>query len=411
MPDLPSGLLRLLAKRIEHGTLRVEGPGGSWSSGSGDPLVTVEVHDRRAYSAILRRGSTGLAESYRLGWWDCDDLTDLVRLLLVNMDGVLDVADRAGRAFGRSLSGVRRFGSPDVATDRGHIEAHYDLPPALFEAMLDDTMTYSCAVFEPGGITLGEAQRIKLDRICAKLDLGPSDHLLEIGTGWGALAIHAADRYGCRVTTTTISPTQEEAARRRVASAGLADRVEVLGTHYRDLTGIYDKVVSVEMIEAVDWRHHDQYFAACERLLAPEGVMVLQAIVIADQSFERAKLHADFIRSAIFPGGCIPSVTAIAGSLTRATRMRMIDLEDIGCHYPVTLAAWRDRLAGRWTELARTSGLDESFRRLWTLYLSYCEAAFIERHISDVQIVLAAPRYRPAAAPRYRPRPGTEVLP
>lgn len=379
-----------------HGAIRVDERGGSWSAGPGDQPVTVDVHDRRAYRALVRGGSTGLAESYRQGWWDCDDLTGLVRLVLVNLEKVLDAADRAGTTFGGPLSAVRRLQGPDVAADRRHIEAHYDLPDVLFEAMLDDSMTYSCAIFDPPSIDLAEAQRVKLDRVCTKLELRPTDHLLEIGTGWGALAVHAARRYGCRVTTTTISPAQEEVARRRVASAGLADRVDVLGTHYRHLTGSYDKIVSVEMIEAVDWRRHDEYFAACDRLLAPEGIMVLQAIVIADRSYERAKHHADFIRKMVFPGGCIPSVTAICDSLTRATRMRVIDLEDIGHHYPPTLAAWRERFESRWGEVTRASDLDEPFRRLWLLYLSYCEAAFLERHISDVQMVLGGHRYRSA---------------
>jgi cyclopropane-fatty-acyl-phospholipid synthase len=390
---------RLLAGGTGAGTLVVDGDGGAWTAGHGAPVVPVEVHDRRAVGAVLRRGSNGLAESYVDGWWDTDDLTGLVRVLLRALSGTLGRLDRFGRTWGGALSAVRRVRPPSAGTDRRNVQAHYDLPGALFTSMLDETMTYSCAVFDRPESGLAEAQRAKLDRICRKLDLGPDDHVLEIGTGWGSFALHAAGVYGCRVTTTTLSVAQREVATARVAAAGLSDRVQVLGSDYRTLEGTYDKLVSVEMIEAVDWRRHDAFFATCRRLLRPEGLLLLQAIVMADASYERAKHHDDFIRRMVFPGGCIPSITAIVGSLTRATDLRVFDLEDIGRHYATTLRRWEENLEERWSDVA-AAGLDERFHRLWRLYLCYCEAAFLERHISDVQLVLTGPDWRAGLSTR-----------
>jgi cyclopropane-fatty-acyl-phospholipid synthase len=404
VPDLAAAVVRRLAKHLQRGTLIVEDAAsgwGGWRVGTDGPSVRVTIHDARAYRALLRHGSNGLADSYLEGWWDTDDLTGLIRLLGDNLSGPLGVLDRWGAVAAGPISRVQRHRAPTPASDLRNVRAHYDLPVELFSAMLDDTMTYSCAVFETPATGLAEAQRAKLDRICSKLDLGPDDHVVEIGTGWGGFAIHAAAHYGCRVTTTTLSVSQRQVARERVAAAGLADRVTVLGDDYRDLTGTYDKLVSIEMIEAVDWRRHDEYFATCARLLRPDGLMLLQAIVIADRSYERAKLHQDFIRRLIFPGGCLPSVTAICDSLTRATPLRLLDTEDIGRHYATTLQAWRRQVDARWCEV-EAAGLDDRFHRLWTLYLAYCEAAFLDRHISDVQMVMAAPAYRPPLGVRSR---------
>lgn len=260
-------------------------------------------------------------------------------------------------------------------------------------------MTYSCAIFTPDGGSLAAAQRRKLERVCTKLELTPGDRVLEIGSGWGSFALHAAASRGCRVTTATVSAPQYEATRRRVHQAGLDDRVEVLQAGWRQLGGRYDKLVSIEMIEAVDWRRHIAFFDTCGQLLAPKGRMLLQAIVIADSSFERAKLHDDFIRRLIFPGSCTPSVSSLCRSLARVGRLRLLGLEDIGRHYPPTLARWRANLEARWPEMAAL-GLSDRFHRLWQLYLSYCDAAFLERHISDVQMLLAGPDYRPPLAIR-----------
>jgi cyclopropane-fatty-acyl-phospholipid synthase len=236
-------------------------------------------------------------------------------------------------------------------------------------------------------MTLEQAQLAKLDRICRKLDLNPGDHLLEIGTGWGALAIHAARHYGCRVTTTTISTQQHALARERVAAAGLGDRITVLLDDYRDLDGRYDKLVSVEMIEAVGHHYFDTFFRRCSELLAPGGTMVLQAITIDERQYEAARDSVDFIKRHVFPGCCIPSVTALAQSAARASKLRIVDLEDIGPHYATTLAAWRENLFANAAQV-RGRGYPEALLRMWHFYLSYCEGGFAERALGDVQIVL-----------------------
>jgi cyclopropane-fatty-acyl-phospholipid synthase len=395
-------LLRLLRHRLHGGTIVVEDGAEHFRLGDGSPTVHVTIHDARAWSSLTRKGSVGLGEGYVEGWWDADDLTDLVRILLVNTSMLRSALDGLGQAAAPLVGQVARLRERTAAQDRRNVQAHYDLPGELFEVMLDETMAYSCAVFERPGVTLAEAQRAKFDRLCRKLRLGLDDHLVEIGTGWGGLAVHAAERYGCRVTTTTISDAQREVAAKRVADAGLADRVTVLGRDYRDLEGRYDKLVSVEMIEAVDWRSHDTFFGSCSRLLRPDGLMALQAITIADRSFERAKLHDDFIKKMIFPGGCIPSIEAIARSVRRATDFAIVDLEDIGRHYAETLRRWDLALRSGSERLTRR-GFDRRFQRLWDLYLCYCEAAFLERHISDVQVVLAKPAWR--SEPPFELRP------
>jgi cyclopropane-fatty-acyl-phospholipid synthase len=246
---------------------------------------------------------------------------------------------------------------------------------------------YSCAVYEREDMTLEQAQVAKLDRICRKLDLKPSDHLLEIGTGWGALALHAAQHYGCRVTTTTISRQQHARARERIDAAGLADRITLRLDDYRDLDGRYDKLVSVEMIEAVGHQYFDTFFRRCSELLAPGGTMLLQAITIDDRQYAAARDSVDFIKRHIFPGCCIPSVTALAESMARASTLRIVDLEDIGPHYATTLAAWRRNLFAN-AEQVRARGYPEALLRMWHFYLSYCEGGFAERALGDVQIVL-----------------------
>jgi cyclopropane-fatty-acyl-phospholipid synthase len=264
--------------------------------------------------------------------------------------------------------------------------------------MLDETMMYSCAYFEHEGQSLADAQRAKLDRLCSKLELSSSDHLLEIGTGWGGLAIHAARHYGCRVTSTTISAEQRGLAQQRIEEENLSDRITVIESDWRDLSGSYDKLVSVEMIEAVDWRLHDKFFAKCAELLTDKGLGVLQAIVIEDQSFQRSKRHREFIREMVFPDGFLPSVASMRASVARATDFQFVGLEDIGLHYAETLRRWQKNLAKQSDGLTALR-LEEGFTRLWDLYLAYCEAAFLERHVSDVQLVLAKPAWHPNSLP------------
>ena len=281
----------------------------------------------------------------------------------------------------------------DKNRDRANIRAHYDLGNEFFEQMLDETMSYSCAFFEDPAMSLAEASEAKLERICRKLSLGPGDHVVEIGSGWGSFAVHAAERFGCRITTTTISDAQYEYTAKRVADAGLGDRVTVCNQDYRDLGGTYDKLVSIEMIEAVGWRQLDTFFATCAGLLRPEGVMALQAIVIEDGSYERAKNRDDLVKRLIFPGGFLPSIEAITRSITSSTALRIIDLEDIGRHYAETLRRWRVNVEAHAEEI-KELGLGEAFLRLWHIYLCYCEAAFSERHVSDIQVILTNAGWR-----------------
>jgi len=278
---------------------------------------------------------------------------------------------------------------------RRNIEAHYDLGNDFYRLWLDRTMTYSCNVFEREDATLEEAAAAKYDRICRKLRLGPNDLVLEIGTGWGGFAVHAVKRYGCRVTTTTISRQQHDWAREVFDQEGIADRVELLFEDYRNLRGKYDKLVSIEMIEAVGHHFLDTYLRACADRLKDDGMMALQAIVIEDQAYEAQIKSVDFIRRYIFPGGFIPSIDAIIRSLTKATDMRLYHLEDITTHYVRTLKTWRERFFEN-VDAVRQLGYPETFIRMWGYYLCYCEGAFRERYIGDVQMVLAKPGSRPA---------------
>lgn len=383
----------LLGRRLSWGTLLVRDDKGELCLGSGEPQIRVQVNDRRTYGALLRRGSVGLGQSYIDGWWDCDGLTELVRVLLRNRRTLGEAQDLLGRFTASMTDPLKRLSRRSPAADRRDVRAHYDIGNDFFSLMLDPTMSYSCALFERPDMTLEDASIAKLDRICRKLALVPSDHVVEIGTGWGGFAIHAATHFGCRVTSTTISAEQYAYAVEKVADLGLSDQVTILQQDYRDLRGRYDKLVSIEMIEAVDWRLLDTFFKRCARLLRPEGLMALQAITIADRSYHRAKNDRDFIKEYIFPGGCLPSVSAMASSVSK-TDMRLVDLEDIGYHYAETLRRWRASVDAHRSEI-EGSGFDERFFRLWRLYLSYCEAAFLERHVSDVQVVLAKPGWRP----------------
>jgi len=271
-----------------------------------------------------------------------------------------------------------------------HISTHYDLGNDLFALFLDESMMYSSAVFPGPEASLGEAQEHRMERICRALELGPDDHLLEIGTGWGGMAAHAASRYGCRVTTTTISREQREGALRRIRDSAVEDRVTVVLEDYRDLRGCYTKLVSLEMIEAVGWQYFDLFFRRCSELLEPDGLFLLQAIVIDDRLYEIEKAARSFANTLIFPGGCLPSVEVIQRSVARQTDMSTVWLEDIGAHYARTLELWRERFLAN-ADLAAELGYDEPFRRLWTLWLAMSEAGFRERRLRDVQILFAKP--------------------
>lgn len=382
-----------LGRRMRQGSIIVVDDTGTKRLGSGEPVVRVEIHDARAYAALARRGSVGLGSSYVEGWWDADDLTGLVRILERNLDATGARLDALARAVAPFRAPMRLRTRSDKEADRRDVRAHYDLGNDFFELMLDETMSYSCAFFDDPSVSLATAQRAKLDRLCQKLGLRPGDHVVEIGTGWGSFAVHAAVNYGCRVTTTTISDAQYEYAAKRVVDAGLGSLVTVCNQDYRDLGGRFDKLVSIEMIEAIGWRQLDTFFTTCARLLRPEGLMGLQAIVIDDRSYERSKGHDDLIKSLVFPGSFLPSIEALARSIVGRTDLRIVDLEDIGRHYAETLRRWRERVDAGAAQV-EAMGLGDRFLRLWRMYLSYCEAAFLERHISDVQVVLARSGWR-----------------
>ena len=354
---------------------------------------TVLVHDPRFYSEMAFGGSIGAGEAYMQGYWSTDDLTAVMRIILQNRD-VLDGMETGWARLTEPVRKMLHWAARNTRSgSRRNIQAHYDLGNDFFKLFLDPTMMYSSAIFEHEGMSLEAASIAKLDRICRKLDLKPEDHVMEIGTGWGGFALHAARHYGCHVTTTTISPSQHDVARERVAAAGLNERITLLQKDYRDLTGQYDRLVSIEMIEAVGHQYYDTFFRKCSELLKPEGAMLLQAITIADQRYEAAKKSVDFIQRYIFPGSCIPSVAAMTGAVARATDMRLTDLKDIGPDYAVTLRFWRKNFFAN-LEQVRALGYPESFIRMWEFYLCYCEAGFIERVISDVQLLLVKPLAR-----------------
>jgi cyclopropane-fatty-acyl-phospholipid synthase len=372
---------------IEGGRTRLYGETGT------DLRATVRINDPAAWRGPLH-GSVGLGEGFVDGLWETDDLVSLIRIGARNL---APSHDRLSRAVASTRSALHRLRGLVPENTRGgarrNISAHYDLGNDLFRSFLDPTMMYSCAYFPREGADLEEAQLAKLDRICERLDLGPDTHLLEIGTGWGGMAIHAARTTGCRVTTTTISRAQHELATERVREAGLADRITVLLQDYRDLTGTYDRLVSVEMIEAVGWQYFDEYFRACDRLLAEDGLFLLQAITIDDRLYEVEKASRSFANTHVFPGGCLPSLQRIADSIGSVTELREVWLDDITAHYPPTLAQWRERFLAAWEGL-KAHGYDERFRRLWDFYLSSSEAGFRERRIGDVQVLFAKPGRR-----------------
>ena len=384
---------------LRHGQLTVLEAGRRHlfgAAGGEDALAaTIEVLDPQFWADAAFGGTVGAGESYIRGHWRATDLTALVRLMVRNrelmngLEGGLALLSAPLRRLLHLVNRNTRRGS------RRNIAAHYDLGNAFFRLMLDDTLAYSCGIYATPATTLHEAQLAKFDAICRKLDLRAGDELLEIGTGWGGLALHAARHYGCRVTTTTISAEQHAHARAAIDAAGLGARITLLREDYRDLRGRYDKLVSVEMIEAVGARFLDAYFGACSRLLQPDGAMLLQTITLQDQFYRAALRSVDFIQRFVFPGGFLPSVAAIADAVSRVTDLKIFHLEDIGPHYATTLRDWRRNVHAHLAEV-RALGYPEEFLRLWDYYLSYCEGGFLERQLGDVQVLLTKPQCRRA---------------
>ena len=368
-----------------------------------DPARTLHAHvrvrDPDFYRQVALNGSVGAGEAYMDGAWDCDDLVALVRILVRNRDR-LDAMETGMARIGAQLMKLAHALTRNTrAGSRRNIAAHYDLGNDLYRLFLDENMMYSSAIFAREDESLEAASARKLDRICDKLGLQPHHHVVEIGTGWGGFAIHAARRHGCRVTTTTISREQHALAVQRVAEAGLSDRITVLLQDYRDLQGRYDRLVSIEMIEAIGHQYLDTYFRKVADLLTDDGLACIQAITIEDHRYAHALRSVDFIKRHVFPGSFIPSISAMHGALVRASDLRLTHLEDIGPSYALTLKAWRERFVRRLPEV-RALGYDARFVRLWEFYLCYCEGGFRERSIGDVQLLLAKPGSR---APEYLP--------
>jgi len=353
----------------------------------------ITVHHPRFYSSIVFGGSIGASEGFMAGYWSTDDLTTVIRIIILNQH-VLEGMEKGLAWLTAPLHMIfHLFRSNTKTGSRLNIAAHYDLGNDFYELFLDETLTYSCGIFEGEDSTLKEASLAKYGRICQKLDLSSQDHVVEIGSGWGGFAIYAAQNYGCRITTTTISTVQYDLAKELIDKAGVAHQVELLLEDYRDLRGKYDKLVSIEMIEAVGHKYLDTFFRSCSKLLRQDGMMLLQAITIADQFFNQHKRSVDFIKRYIFPGSCIPSITAMSRSIARASDLKIFHLEDITPHYARTLRTWRRRLFDN-IDKVRDLGYPETFLRMWEYYLCYCEGGFAERYLGDVQMLLTKPLCR-----------------
>lgn len=382
-----------------HGQLVIQDALGTLQLGQADsgPSVTLQIHDPGFYRALATHGSVGAGQAYMDGLWQCSDLVALIQLLVRNRDLLDGMETGSARLGGLAMKALHALRRNTREGSRRNIAAHYDLGNEFFGLFLSPDLMYSSACWEGAGDTLEAASRRKLDLICRKLALGPDDHVLEIGTGWGGFALHAARHYGCRVTTTTISREQHDLAAQRIAEAGLGGRITLLQSDYRDLSGQYDKLVSIEMIEAVGADFQDSYFGQIGRLLKPDGLALVQAITIEDHRYEQALKSVDFIKRHVFPGCFIPSINAMLASKTRSSDLALVALEDFGLSYARTLQAWRERFLAQ-LPAVRAQGFDERFIRLWEFYLAYCEGGFRERSIGVSHLVLAKPGWRPSAA-------------
>lgn len=358
-----------------------------------DLHATVWVRDPAMWPMIAFGGTVGAAEAYIEGMWDVDDLVALVRIFTRNRELVDGMETGLARLATPLHKAYHLLRDNTKSGAKKNIVAHYDLGNDFYQLFLDPTLTYSAGVFEHADATMEEASLAKIDRLCEKLDLRPEHHLLEVGTGWGAFAIRAAQTRGCRVTTTTISREQHRLAVERVKAAGLEDRVTVLECDYRDLQGEFDRIVSVEMIEAVGHPYYEEYFKSLGRLLKPDGLCAIQAITIQDQYYDRAAKSVDFIQRYVFPGSTIPSLTRILQASTRSSDLKLTHLEDLTPHYATTLRLWRERFHENLAAV-RALGQSEAFTRLWNYYLCYCEGGFAERAIGSVQLLFAKPMNR-----------------
>lgn len=375
------------------GTLRIRDAVGEVVLG-GDapgPEATVRVHDPVLWTDLMGGGVLGAGEAYVAGAWEADDLVAVIRVLLRNRHVMAKLDGGLARVARPFLRLAHRLQRNSREACRAYIAAHYDLGNDFFATFLDESMTYSAAIFEHPEATLAEAQVAKYEALCRKLDLRPGMRVLEIGCGWGGFAEHAATHHGVRVTATTISDRQFGYARDRMAVAGLDTQVEIQSVDYRDLRGTFDRVVSIEMVEAIGHRWLNRFAEVCAERLVPDGALGLQAIAIDDRQYKRARKNVDFIKRYVFPGSFIPSVQAIHGAFATRTDMRLLDHQDIGLDYAHTLKLWRERLLAAREDVA-AQGFDDAAQRLWEYYFAYCEGGFRERVLGDVQMVFAKPR-------------------
>jgi len=401
-----SRLAGLCGELIMHDSMGCTRLGRPDPASDAPAAVSVYVADPDFYRQVAFNGSVGAGEAYMDGRWNCSDLVALVRLLVRNRDLLDSMEGGSARVGGWLLKAWHGLRRNTRSGARRNVAAHYDLGNPLFRLFLDENLMYSSAIFASDAESLEVAATRKLARICAKLDLRSDDHVVEIGSGWGGFALYSASHYGCRVTTTTISREQFELTKARVENAGLADRVTVLFEDYRALTGQFDKLVSIEMVEAIGHQYLDTYFRKCAELLKPEGLALIQAITIEDRRYRQALASVDFIKRHIFPGSFIPCVSALVGSSARQTDLRLINLEDIGPSYAMTLRQWRQRFLAQ-RESVRALGYDMRFERMWEFYLAYCEGGFIERSIGNVQMMFARPGNRRA---EFVPKPSLGMV-
>ncbi|MEC8268313.1 MAG: cyclopropane-fatty-acyl-phospholipid synthase family protein, partial [Pseudomonadota bacterium] len=394
--ELTKRLVFKLFSGLRHGELVVHDNGETHRFGGGDlsiaPSASVTIHEPSAYSRILMGGTMGAAEAYIDGDWSTDQLTNVTQVFSANMPILESMKNNQNWLIKSALKLTHAARKNSLTGSRENIAAHYDLGNNFFSLFLDPTLMYSSAVFPPNCDSLAEASQYKLKLICEDLELKPTDHLIEIGTGWGGMAIFAAENYGCKVTTTTISRKQLEHAQAEVEKRGLQNKITLLFKDYRDLSGQFDKLVSIEMIEAVGHEYFDTYFNCISKLLKPHGKAVIQAITINKQRYDDYRKSVDFIKRYIFPGGCLPSLDVISRALTRRTDMQITDLRDIALDYAHTLQHWHEAFIAE-LDAVKALGFDEKFIRMWRFYLSYCEGGFRERIIGTYQITMAKPYY------------------
>ena len=383
--------------KLTKGQLLVNESANNYIFGSKDndfPVsAKINVLSNEMYSEIAAKGLNGAAEAFVKGLWSSDDLTELIRIFVRNREAANQIEGGIAKLATGLFYLQHSLRRNNHKGSLRNITAHYDLSNDLFETFLDNTKMYSCAIFENENSSLEQASVNKIKRICKKLELSSKDRVLEIGTGWGGFAIFAAKHFGCKVTTTTISQKQYEYTRKKVKTLGLENKISVLKKDYRDLTGQFNKLVSIEMIEAVGHHYYHDFFRKCNQLLIPEGRMLLQSIIITDFLYEEAKQFSDFIKTYIFPGSCIPSISKLCESSAKTTDMRLFHLEDITPHYAKTLNHWRSHFMNNIQKI-RDLGFSEEFIRLWNFYFCYCEGGFIERQVGAVQMLFTKPLCR-----------------